>query len=815
MNVHFSYASPTLSVEALKHSIAYKLMFIIGKDPAIANKHEWLNATLFAVRDRMVERWLRSNRAQLSQEVRQVYYLSMEFLIGRTLSNALLSLGIYDDVSSALAEMGLDLEELIDEENDPGLGNGGLGRLAACFLDSLAALGLPGRGYGIRYDYGMFKQNIVDGRQKESPDYWLEYGNPWEFERHNTRYKVRFGGRIQQEGKKTRWIETEEIIAEAYDQIIPGFDTDATNTLRLWSAQASSEINLGKFNQGDYFAAVEDKNHSENVSRVLYPDDSTYSGRELRLRQEYFLVSATVQDILSRHYMLHKTYDNLADKIAIHLNDTHPVLSIPELMRLLIDEHKFSWDEAFEVTCQVFSYTNHTLMSEALETWPVDMLGKILPRHLQIIFEINDYFLKTLQEQYPNDTDLLSRTSIIDESNGRRVRMAWLAVVVSHKVNGVSELHSRLMVESLFAEFAKIFPMRFINVTNGVTPRRWLALANPPLSKVLDEHIGRTWRTDLSQLDELKQHIDYPMVNQAVRQAKFENKQRLASYIAQQLNVVVNPKALFDVQIKRIHEYKRQLMNVLHVITRYNRIKADPQAEWVPRVNIFAGKAASAYYMAKHIIHLINDVAAVINNDPQIGDKLKVVFIPNYSVSLAQQIIPAADLSEQISLAGTEASGTSNMKFALNGALTIGTLDGANVEMQEHVGEENIFIFGNTAEEVEELRRSGYKPREYYEQDEELHQALTQIGTGVFSPAEPGRYRDLLDSLINFGDHYQVLADYRSYVDCQDRVDELYQNPEEWAYKAMLNIANMGYFSSDRTIQEYAKYIWHIDPVRL
>lgn len=775
MNVPFSYASPTLSVEALKHSIAYKLMFIIGKDPAIANKHEWLNATLFAVRDRMVERWLRSNRAQLSQEVRQVYYLSMEFLIGRTLSNALLSLGIYDDVSSALAEMGLDLEELIDEENDPGLGNGGLGRLAACFLDSLAALGLPGRGYGIRYDYGMFKQNIVDGRQKESPDYWLEYGNPWEFERHNTRYKVRFGGRIQQEGKKTRWIETEEIIAEAYDQIIPGFDTDATNTLRLWSAQASSEINLGKFNQGDYFAAVEDKNHSENVSRVLYPDDSTYSGRELRLRQEYFLVSATVQDILSRHYMLHKTYDNLADKIAIHLNDTHPVLSIPELMRLLIDEHKFSWDEAFEVTCQVFSYTNHTLMSEALETWPVDMLGKILPRHLQIIFEINDYFLKTLQEQYPNDTDLLSRTSIIDESNGRRVRMAWLAVVVSHKVNGVSELHSRLMVESLFAEFAKIFPMRFINVTNGVTPRRWLALANPPLSKVLDEHIGRTWRTDLSQLDELKQHIDYPMVNQAVRQAKFENKQRLASYIAQQLNVVVNPKALFDVQIKRIHEYKRQLMNVLHVITRYNRIKADPQ----------------------------------------IGDKLKVVFIPNYSVSLAQLIIPAADLSEQISLAGTEASGTSNMKFALNGALTIGTLDGANVEMQEHVGEENIFIFGNTAEEVEELRRSGYKPREYYEQDEELHQALTQIGTGVFSPAEPGRYRDLLDSLINFGDHYQVLADYRSYVDCQDRVDELYQNPEEWAYKAMLNIANMGYFSSDRTIQEYAKYIWHIDPVRL
>ncbi|EOO5417605.1 glycogen phosphorylase [Escherichia coli] len=815
MNAPFTYSSPTLSVEALKHSIAYKLMFTIGKDPVVANKHEWLNATLFAVRDRLVERWLRSNRAQLSQETRQVYYLSMEFLIGRTLSNAMLSLGIYEDVQGALEAMGLNLEELIDEENDPGLGNGGLGRLAACFLDSLATLGLPGRGYGIRYDYGMFKQNIVNGSQKESPDYWLEYGNPWEFKRHNTRYKVRFGGRIQQEGKKTRWIETEEILGVAYDQIIPGYDTDATNTLRLWSAQASSEINLGKFNQGDYFAAVEDKNHSENVSRVLYPDDSTYSGRELRLRQEYFLVSSTIQDILSRHYQLHKTYDNLADKIAIHLNDTHPVLSIPEMMRLLIDEHQFSWDDAFEVCCQVFSYTNHTLMSEALETWPVDMLGKILPRHLQIIFEINDYFLKTLQEQYPNDTDLLGRASIIDESNGRRVRMAWLAVVVSHKVNGVSELHSNLMVQSLFADFAKIFPGRFTNVTNGVTPRRWLAVANPSLSAVLDEHLGRNWRTDLSLLNELQQHGDFPMVNHAVHQAKLENKKRLAEYIAQQLNVVVNPKALFDVQIKRIHEYKRQLMNVLHVITRYNRIKADPDAKWVPRVNIFGGKAASAYYMAKHIIHLINDVAKVINNDPQIGDKLKVVFIPNYSVSLAQLIIPAADLSEQISLAGTEASGTSNMKFALNGALTIGTLDGANVEMLDHVGADNIFIFGNTAEEVEELRRQGYKPREYYEKDEELHQVLTQIGSGVFSPEDPGRYRDLVDSLINFGDHYQVLADYRSYVDCQDKVDELYELQEEWTAKAMLNIANMGYFSSDRTIKEYADHIWHIDPVRL
>ena len=815
MNAPFTYTSPTLTVEALKHSIAYKLMFTIGKDPSVANQHDWLNASLLAVRDRMVERWLRSSRAQLSQDVRQVYYLSMEFLLGRTLGNALMAMGIYDDLNQALDEMGLDLADLMEEENDPGLGNGGLGRLAACFLDSLATLGLPGRGYGIRYDYGMFRQNIIDGEQKESPDYWLEYGNPWEFQRYNTRYKVRFGGRIQHEGSKVRWLETEEIVAMAYDQIIPGFDTDATNTLRLWGAQASNEINLGKFNQGDYFAAVEDKNHSENVSRVLYPDDSTYSGRELRLRQEYFLVSATVQDILNRHWQMHKTWANLADKIAIHLNDTHPVLAIPELMRLLIDEHKFSWDDAFEVTCQVFSYTNHTLMSEALETWPVEMIGKILPRHLGIIFEINDYFLKTIQEYYPDDWDLLSRISIIDENNGRRIRMAWLAVVVSHKVNGVSELHSNLMVQSLFADFARLFPGRFCNKTNGVTPRRWLALANPALSDLLDEEIGRTWRTDLSQLAELNQQVDFPAFIEKVADAKFANKRRLADWVAKNLDVVLDPNALFDVQIKRIHEYKRQLLNVLHVITRYNRIKADPNADWVPRVNIFAGKAASAYYTAKHIIHLINDVASVINNDPQVKNKLKVVFIPNYSVSLAQIIIPAADLSEQISTAGTEASGTSNMKFALNGALTIGTLDGANVEMLEHVGEENIFIFGNTTPQVEALRSGGYNPRKYYEEDAELHQVLTQIASGVFSPQEPGRYRNLFDSLVNFGDHYQLLADYRSYVDTQDKVDELYRRPEEWQRRAALNIANMGYFSSDRTIQEYADEIWHIKPVRL
>ncbi|ACR70806.1 glycogen phosphorylase [Edwardsiella ictaluri] len=815
INSPFNYTSPVISVEALKHSIAYKLMFTVGKDPSVANQHDWLNATLFAVRDRIVECWLRSVRAQYSQDLRQVYYLSMEFLLGRTLSNALMAIGVYDETKKALDEMGIDLDELLNEELDPGLGNGGLGRLAACFLDSMATQGLPANGYGIRYEYGMFKQNIVNGRQAESPDNWLEYGNAWEFVRHNTRYRVRFGGRIQQEGNRSRWLETEEVLALAYDQIIPGFDICTTNTLRLWSARASSEINLGKFNQGDYFAAVEDKNHSENVSRVLYPDDSTYCGRELRLRQEYFLVSATVQDIISRHLLTHHRLDNLADKVAIHLNDTHPVLSIPELMRLLIDEHHYDWEQSWQAVMQIFSYTNHTLMSEALETWPVDMLGRILPRHLQIIFEINDHFLKEVQSAYPDDDALLRRVSIIDESNGRQVRMAWLAVVASHKVNGVSKLHSELMVTSLFADFARLFPGRFCNKTNGITPRRWLALANQSLSKVLDGAIGQRWRTDLSMLSELLPHADYPTFIREIQLAKQHNKRQLAMYVAQHLNTVINPKALFDVQVKRIHEYKRQLLNVLHIITLYNRILQEPDAERVPRVKIFAGKAASAYYNAKLIIRLINDVARVINADERLGGQLKVVFIPNYSVSLAQLIIPAADLSEQISTAGTEASGTSNMKFALNGALTIGTLDGANVEIREQVGAANIFIFGNTTGEVEALRRNGYNPRDYYERDPELNQVLNQIASGLFCPEEPRRYASLFDALINFGDHYQLLADYRSYVDMQDQVDEVYAHPDEWARKALQNIANMGYFSSDRTIREYADEIWQIKPVKL
>lgn len=811
--VNFDYNSPLANPDALKQSIIYKLMFIVGKHPDVADKHDWLNATLFAVRDRIVERSLNATTAQLDQDSRQVYYLSMEFLIGRTLSNVLISLNIYEETEKALKELGLNIEDIVQEEDDPGLGNGGLGRLAACFLDSLTALGLPGRGYGIRYDYGMFTQKIVDGQQVESPDNWLEYGNAWEFKRHHLRYKIRFGGRIQQEGDKVRWLDTDNILACAYDQLIPGYEVNFTNTLRLWSAQTSKELNLGKFNQGDYLEAVAEKNSSENVSRVLYPNDSTDSGKELRLRQEYFLVSATMQDILRRHSKLHSDFTNLHEKVSIHLNDTHPVLAIPELIRLLVDEYKMPFKQAWDITRQTFSYTNHTLMSEALETWPVDMMGKVLPRHLQIIFDINDVFLQAVRDRFPNDIDLLGRVSIIDESHGRRVRMAWLAVIACHKINGVSALHSQLMVDSLFADFAKIYPERFCNKTNGVTPRRWIALANPSLSTILDGHIKGNWRKDLSLLSQLNSHHNNFAVLNALQESKLENKKRLAAYIAEHLNTVVSPNYLFDVQIKRIHEYKRQLLNVLHVVTRYNRILQDPEAPIVPRVVIFAGKAASSYYAAKQIIHLINDVANVINNDPRAFNKLKVVFIPNYSVSLAQLIIPAADLSEQISLAGTEASGTGNMKFALNGALTIGTLDGANVEMLEHVGEENIFIFGNTSEQVEAIRQSGYNPREYFERDQELRTALTQIANGTFNPIEPHRYMSLFDNLVNFGDYYQLLADYRSYIDMQDEVDKRYLNKEKWTQSVLANIANMGYFSSDRTIQEYADEIWKIKPV--
>lgn len=802
-------------IDSFKRAISNKLMYQIGKNPESARTEDWLHAVSYAVRDHLVERWMKTTRASYAQDVKRVYYMSMEFLIGRTFTNAMLALDLMPTVRGALAELDVDADALFDLEPDAALGNGGLGRLAACFLDSMATLGVPGFGYGIRYDYGMFRQMIIDGQQVEVPDYWLTHGNPWEFPRPEIQFRVRYDGHLEQDGKSVRWVGTEDVLAMAYDTIIPGYDTEATNTLRLWSARATEEIDLLAFNRGNYFGAVESKNHSENVSRVLYPDDSTLSGRELRLRQEYFFISASMQDIVRRYLVNHDNFDALPDKISIHLNDTHPVLAVPELMRLLLDEHGVPWKQAWGLCQKVFSYTNHTLMHEALETWPVEMLGRVLPRHLRIIFDINADFLSSVTAKHGHDLDLMRRVSLIDESGERRVRMAYLAVVASHSINGVSALHSELMKESIFASFAQLWPERFNNKTNGVTPRRWLAQANPGLATLLDQRLGRNWRTDLDQLHNLRQFASDAGFLQEFRQVKRANKERLALYVRAQLGVSLNPDALFDVQVKRMHEYKRQLLNVLHVITLYQQILAHPEVDTVPRVVVFAGKSASAYHFAKLVIRLINDVGRTINNDPRIGDRLKVVFIPNYSVSLAELIVPAADLSEQISTAGTEASGTGNMKFALNGALTIGTLDGANVEIRGAVGEDNIFIFGNTTEEVASIRAHGYQPRPIYQANPELRAVLDAIRDGVFSPEEPGRYQQIFDVLVSWGDHYLLLADYASYVGTQRKVETLYRNPEEWSRRALLNVAGMGPFSSDRTIAEYVDTIWHTRPVEL
>ncbi|QGM80742.1 glycogen/starch/alpha-glucan phosphorylase [Otariodibacter oris] len=804
-----SYLSPE-NIQNVKNAILYKLVFALGVEPREASNRNWLNAALRVVRDLSTESWLQSRRGQAANMSRRVYYLSMEFLMGRTFSNAMISEGVYEVIRAALDELGHKLEDIIDEEGDPGLGNGGLGRLAACYLDSLATMKIPAIGYGIQYEYGMFRQEIRNGEQVEYPDYWMDKEFAWPYIRSSKRFPIRFGGRTWQEGKKTHWQAEEEIIAQAHDQLIPGFGTSSTNSLRLWSAHAGDKVfGLADFNRGDYFSAMVQQNSSENVSRVLYPDDSTYNGRELRLRQEYFLCSASVQDIIRRHELESGSCLNLAEKVAIHLNDTHPTLAIPELMRILIDEKGYSWEQSWNITRKTFFYTNHTLMAEALETWPVEMVARILPRHLQIIFEINEWFLKKVSEKFPEDNDLIRRVSIIDENGDRRIRMAWLAVIASGKVNGVAKIHSDLMVESIFADFAKIFPDRFTNVTNGVTPRRWIQIANPGLASILDKYVGKDWRTDLSQLDKLNQFVDDEDLQEQISAVKIENKRKLARYIESTQGIKLNPEAIFDVQIKRIHQYKRQQLNVLHIVALYNRILKNPSANWQPRVFIFAGKAASAYYAAKKVIRLINDVAAVINNDSRINDLIKVVFIPNYSVTLAQMIIPAADISEQISLAGTEASGTSNMKFALNGALTIGTLDGANVEILDCVGQENIFIFGNTVEQVEELRKNGYSPYTFYETDTELNEAILQILNGKFSPEEPYRYQDII---LDSGDYYQACADFRSYIDTQDKVAQYFGDKTAWTRSAIINIANMGYFSSDRSVLDYAKNIWNIEP---
>ncbi|MBI5258591.1 MAG: glycogen/starch/alpha-glucan phosphorylase [Burkholderiales bacterium] len=798
---------------SLAERIDQHLLHTVGVAPDQASARELMNAVAQVARSELSQRWVAGNAADSQAKARRVYYLSMEFLIGRSLGNALGALGL--DAATGIAEHARTMEDLQAQEPDAALGNGGLGRLAACFLDSMATLGLPSYGYGIRYEFGMFAQSIQGGRQVEHPDPWLADGTPWEFPRSEVAYPVHFGGwveRAESPDVPPVWRHAAEVSAKAYDHVIPGHGTERVATLRLWKAAAPAHMDLQAFNSGDYARAAEYKNQFENISWVLYPNDSTPAGRELRLRQEYFFTSASIQDIVARHLAEHGQLTNLADKVAIHLNDTHPAIGVAELMRLLVDEHGFSWAPAWSLTRRIFSYTNHTLMPEALETWPVALLQQVLPRHLEIIFRINHEFLLDAGAQRPGDAAFLRRLSLVDEHGERRVRMAHLAIVGSHCVNGVSALHSDLLVQTIFADFAYLWPERFTNLTNGVTPRRWLAQANPGLAALLDDTLGPDWRRDLGQLRRLGEHANDPAFRQAFTAVKHANKQRLAALIHKTAGVVVNPHSLFDVQVKRIHEYKRQLLNVLHAVTRYRAILAQPQADWQPRTIIFAGKAASSYHMAKQIIRLIHDVGRVVNHDPRVGDRLKVVFIPNYGVSVAEVIMPGADLSEQISTAGTEASGTGNMKLALNGALTIGTDDGANIEIRQNVGDENIFIFGKLAHEVTAIRAAGYQPMRLYENNPQLKAVLDAIGSGAFSAEEPARYRALVDSLLWGGDHYLLLADYEAYVAAQNRVDALYREPEAWARKAIANVAGMGPFSSDRTIGEYADRVWKVAP---
>ncbi len=801
----------------VKQALQNHLIFSSFKTSAAATPRDWYDVAAYTVRDHVVERWVKTADAYYENDPKRLYYLSLEFLIGRMLSNAALNLGIKNELSDGLSALGNNLEQAVEMESDAALGNGGLGRLAACFLDSMATMNIPATGYGIRYEYGMFKQSIENGQQIENPDNWLRYGNIWEFQRPEATYDIKFYGRVLQvvEGNATsfHWVDAEHVVAMAYDMPVPGYDTETVNTLRLWSAKATKEFDLRHFNDGNYERAVEERVETETISKVLYPNDASASGRELRLKQQYFFVSASIQDILRRFLSTHEMkkpvdWTLLPEKIAIQLNDTHPAVGVAEMMHQLIDTHHLDWDFAWGLVNKIFAYTNHTLMPEALETWSLELFGALLPRHLDIIFEINKRFLTAVQTQFPNDADLLQRVSIVDETHGRRVRMAHLAVVGSHTVNGVAALHSELLKTTLFADFHKIYPNKFTNVTNGITPRRWLNQANPLLTDLIKKAIGDGFLRDLTQLKKLTPLADDKDFRKAFRQVKTANKARLAAKIHSHTDIVVNPNSLFDVQIKRIHEYKRQLLNVLHVITLYNRIRAGEKLA-APRTVIFGGKAAPGYWMAKQIIRLINDVAHVVNNDPAVGDQLKVVFYPNYEVSAAEILFPGSDLSEQISTAGTEASGTGNMKMALNGALTIGTLDGANVEIMEEVGNDNIFIFGLTTPEVA-ATKVNYNPRDYYNKNANLKQVIDMIGSGFFSPEEPSRYQAIFDNLLNNGDNYLLLADYASYIAKQDEVAKLYQNQEEWSRKAILNVARMAKFSSDRSIGDYANNIWNV-----
>jgi starch phosphorylase len=798
-----------------------RLTRTLGKNPESATPRDIYDALSMAVREELTLRWLATQRRVANAHVKRVCYFSVEYLPGRSLLNALSSLegDLLQEARIALRAMGHELEDIAAQEVDPGLGNGGLGRLAACFLDSLATLHYPAVGYGIRYDYGIFTQVVgPDGGQREVASSWLRLRNVWETPRGSARYTVKFGGRIEappsgEVGEMHRWVDTADMHAIGFDQLTPGNGGPTVNHLRLWSGRAITPFRIEAFNAGDYVSAVQEQIEAKNLSRVLYPDDSTPQGKELRLKQQYFFVCASLQDILVIHLGEGRSLASLPAAIAIQLNDTHPALAIPELMRLLIDEHGLSWAESWQITSGVFSYTNHTLLPEALETWPVGMFERLLPRHLQIIYLINRDFLRAVEAAFPQDQDRLRRMSIIDDSGERRVRMAHLAIVGSHRVNGVAQLHSDLMRQQVFREFAQFYPERFINVTNGIAVRRWLKQSNHGLSALLTERLGRAWENDLEELARMSGAVEDAEFRRQFRGVKRTNKQRLADEILRRTGVEVSADSLFDVQVKRIHEYKRQLLNLLYVVLRYQRLIDAPQAACVPRAVIFAGKAAPGYAMAKAIIKLINNVARTIDADVSLRDKLRVVFLPDYDVSLAQKIMPAADLSQQISTAGMEASGTGNMKLALNGALTIGTLDGANIEIRDHVGAENMFIFGMTADQVTARRAAGYKPGHEIEANEELRRVLQLIESGHFSPQRPEDAKPVIERLRSDGEPFLVLADFAAYVAAQDQVDVLYAQEDEWSRRAAINCLNMGYFSSDRSVREYADRIWSVKPV--
>ena len=807
-----------VTTESLKLWFKHHLKYTLVDDKFSATRMDHFISLALSVRDHLVNRWLQTQQSYYENDVKRVYYLSMEFLIGRLLTNNLINLGIYDEYKLALDELGHDIHELEETEVEAGLGNGGLGRLAACFLDSIASLGIPGYGYGIRYEFGIFHQKIIRGYQVETADNWLRTGNPWEIPRPRSLVPVEFYGRVESTpnskgAMKYQWVDTQNVMAMAHDIPVPGYKNDTVNNLRLWSARSSRELELEHFQAGDYFQAVQNKHESEIISKVLYPADHNQLGKELRFKQEYFFVSASLSDIIRRYKKAHTSFDTFSDKVAIQLNDTHPALAIAELMRILIDLEKVSWDKAWEITTNTFAFTNHTILPEAMEKWSIDLFRRVLPRHLDIIFQINQQFMNQVQERYHGDMGKMNRMSLIEENHTKYIRMAHLSIIGSHSINGVAELHSSILKEKVFSDFHEMFPRRFNNKTNGVTPRRWLKACNPELSKLITEYIGDSWVRDLSEIKKLQNHIDDSQLIDRWKKIKTYNKKQLAKYIQDSLSFEVDPTSLFETQIKRIHEYKRQVLSVLHAIALYNRMRSNPEGFKTQRTILFSGKAAPGYAMAKLIIKFINSVADIINADSSLQGKLKVVFLPNYSVTLAEKIIPASDLSVQISTAGMEASGTGNMKLALNGALTVGTLDGANIEIMEEVGNENIFIFGLNANEVMEMKQPGYNPREVYAQNLELKEVLDMVQQGFFSGPQGNLFQPILENLLDHGDPYMILADFQSFCDIQEKIGNAYLDIDTWTRKSIINVSRMGKFSSDRSIKEYAKDIWNV-PVK-